>query len=87
MMAIPVRERVVAVIFGVLFACIALSAPALATSEKDAFEASKQLGGFFAGDAPVEKLVLINALGQELRGRPCFYREAELDRQRHHPNA
>lgn len=29
----------------------------------------------------------INALGQELRGRPCFYREAELDRQRHHPTA
>lgn len=51
MMAIPVRERVVAVIFGVLFACIALSAPALATSEKDAFEASKQLGTAEAWDA------------------------------------
>ena len=32
-------------------------------------------------------IAAINALGQELRGRPCFYREAELDRQRHHPTA
>ena len=30
-------------------------------------------------------IAAINALAQELRGRPCFYREAELDRHRQHP--
>jgi hypothetical protein len=31
-------------------------------------------------------IAAINALSQKLRGRPCFYREAELERQRHHPS-
>lgn len=34
----------------------------------------------------VASITAINALAQELRGRPCFYREAELDRHRQHPN-
>lgn len=29
-------------------------------------------------------LTTINALTEELRSRPCFYREAELERDRHH---
>ena len=33
----------------------------------------------------VASITAINALAQELRGRPCFYREAELDRHRQHP--
>ena len=33
----------------------------------------------------VASITAINALAQELRGRPCFYREAELDRHRPHP--
>ncbi len=31
-------------------------------------------------------IAAINALSQELRGRPCFYREAELERFRQRPN-
>lgn len=50
-MSILAHGRVLAVIVGVLSAWIAFSPPALATSEKEAFESSKQLGTAEAWEA------------------------------------